>query len=249
MQLVAYSAQEVYVYGPNQWNKKRHKKKIRFFYDKIKNIKKPVKERKLDHIQNKSIKPNDPGYVYNLSRPKYKPIPMASTATSIASNPILKQVYKPKTSPIKRARANFGWKKVCHLDQFISTKKIPFNKTFWEIANKPKLANKIVLIEGLGKIVRTIKKHVRMVRKLDITNHIIINQIKNTECPITLKEIKNQYIECDNCKICYDYADTTNWFESNRYCSYCTLPICKDPKDIQYNQIYKFLCSNTNLAF
>ena len=233
MQLVAYGAQDIdlsYI-----CNEVRHKKKIRFFYDKIKNKKKPAN---IYITQQQIFKPTDPGYVYDTVKPKYKPIPIASKTIAI-TNPIRKLFC----SPIKRARNNFGWRKVYHLHQFIITKLIPFNNTFWEIVNKPKLANNITIIEGINRIVQTIKKHVCMINELDITNHIIINRINNIECPITYKEITNQYIECSNCKMCYDYADTIDWFESRKCCCYCTLPICIKPIDIQYNQIYKYLRS------
>ncbi len=237
MQLVAYGAQIIYTgdhYNDQGQEINRKKKKIRFFYDKIKNRKKPAKEK-----QNVQIQPKpeyyEPGYIYESSLPKYKP------TFSTDPGQMRKSIFKLKSSPSKRARINFGWRKVNYFNQFFLSKKNIRDEYIRKVLySKIDIIKKIGLIES---IVPTIKKHTQMIKQIDVTNHIIINEIKNTECPITLKQITNEYIQCDNCKICYDYEETINWFRANPYCSYCTLDISnfEEPHILQYNKLYKFL--------
>ncbi len=239
MQLIAYGAQ--YIYIGNQYDdqgyyqQRKKKKRIRFFYDKIKNRKKPVKEKQNVQIQPNN-KPNEPGYIYESSLPKYKP--------SLCTDPgnMRKSIFIPKSSPIKRARINFGWKKVNNLNQFILNKKIPLNQSILtKFVNKTNFMKKIVLLEAMGRIANAVRLHGLILKEIDISNPICKNEIKNTECPITLTEITNQYIQCDNCKLCYDYEGTEQWFNFNQYCSYCTQPISKTPQILQYNLIYRYL--------
>jgi hypothetical protein len=109
------------------------------------------------------------------------------------------------------------------LDQFIK-RKIVFNKMRFHFFRTSSLQfhEKEVLFKTANEIDRSLRKHIQVLSKNDISLYKDTYMLKNKECPITLNDITDLFIECPTCKICYDYYGTRQYFQTkSSLCCYC----------------------------
>jgi hypothetical protein len=108
------------------------------------------------------------------------------------------------------------------------------------IIKEPKIKiRQFYLSEGFIKNIKTILRRQRYILTYKTINTPIL---KNTECPITLNEITDLYLECSTCKMCYDYNTTIHYFKNTSKCSYCRQNINIKPLGLtNSSQIYLML--------
>ena len=100
------------------------------------------------------------------------------------------------------------------------------NKVFFKIECPPipiieqpkiQLRNLYLTVDFIKNIITMLKQHQSILSYKPINTPIL----KNIECPITLNEITDLYLECSTCKMCYDYNTTIHYFKNKSICSHC----------------------------
>ncbi len=269
MQIVAYAdfGYNYYRNDPNEninFKRKASKKKIRFFYSKLKNQKPKVKAKespiKMErsttlnnrHIQEKSF--------YNN--------------TKIFSND---KLHIPEKVTIKKRIFKLISHQIIHKIEKVLKKNIEFNDLTWNLThnrnivfsnignkrysiinNLCKIKNillckinikntilfphnfsyKITFMKYIHQLVQCIERQKYIINKININQNLSHEiELKNTICPITFKQI-SIYIKCNRCKQCYDYDGTYKWFINNPYCACCREHINATPNERYKNLIY-----------
>ena len=103
---------------------------------------------------------------------------------------------------------------------------------------KIQLRKLYLTVDFIKNIITMLEKH-----KYILLYQYHVNRIlKNTECPITLNEITELYLECNTCKMCYDYNTTIHYFKSISKCAFCRQQININPLGVtNSSQIYVML--------
>lgn len=113
------------------------------------------------------------------------------------------------------------------------------------IIEQPKiqLHNLYLTVDFIKNMVTMLQKH----QYILLDQYHVNRVLKNTECPITLNEITELYLECNTCKMCYDYNTTIHYFKRSLKCSYCRQDININPLGLtNSSQIYLMLKKNEN---
>ena len=108
------------------------------------------------------------------------------------------------------------------------------------IIEQPKIQvrNLYLTVDFIKNIITILKQHQYILSYKPINTPIL----KNTECPITLNEITDLYLECSTCKMCYDYNTTIHYFKNKSTCSHCRQNIdIKTLSQTHSSQIYLML--------
>lgn len=113
------------------------------------------------------------------------------------------------------------------------------------IIEQPKiqLRNLFLTVDFIKNMVTMLQKH----QYILLYQYHVNRVLKNTECPITLNEITELYLECNTCKMCYDYNTTIHYFKQSLKCSYCRQDINITPLGVTNgSQIYIMLKKKEN---
>jgi len=218
------------------------KKKIRFFYKKIKSAKKLTKKtetKKIIYYDNYTNSTN----TQNVNTKYTKIFDEKKYHVKVREKKKLSKLIKRIVDSIKKTiESNLDVTKI--LDITLNRNLISFyclnnykNKRYTKINQLKKLCsfctNHIKIVKNrlnkkmihimdsdyLIRLSSLIDYHSHILSELDTWN-IIINPIKNHICPITLNTFYN-CIECNVCKICIDYDYGLQWLKINPHCPHC----------------------------
>lgn len=100
--------------------------------------------------------------------------------------------------------------------------------------------NKLNICNFLNKINDMLQTHKYIINNIDI-HKLKYTNLRNTECAITMEKITETYLECDTCKICYNYMSTIQYFLTKNKCAFCRQRMNISPKQLYGHQLFTIL--------